>query len=119
MLQMTVIDAYIEKYPIEIKEVLMELKEVILKAAPEATEKLSYQMPTFYLNGNLVHFAVNKNHIGFYPSPSGIEAFAEQLKPYKTSKGAVQFSLGQPIPYAVVSEIVKFRVAENMNKQKK
>ena len=115
--QSTVIDDYIAKYPEEIQKILKELREVIRETAPEASEKISYQMPTFYLNGNLVHFAVNKNHIGFYPAPSGIEAFEEALKPYKYSKGAIQFPFDRPIPYDLIRSIVKLRVAENLNKK--
>ena len=111
-----VIDAYIERYDVRVQEKLKKLRHVIHENAPEAIEKMSYQMPTFYLNGNLVHFAVMKNHIGFYPTPSGITAFEEKLGDYKHSKGAVQFPLDQPIPYDLVGEIVQFRVAENLNK---
>jgi uncharacterized protein YdhG (YjbR/CyaY superfamily) len=89
---------------------------VIHAAAPEATEKISYQMPTFFLHGNLVHFAAFKHHIGFYPVPSGIEAFAAELAPYKRSKGAVQFPLDQPLPHDLITRIVDFRVAENRQK---
>lgn len=85
-------------------------------AAPEAEEKISYQMPTFALYGNLVHFAAHKNHIGFYPTPSGIEAFKEELSAYKGAKGSVQFPLDQPMPYDLISKIVKFRVKENVEK---
>ena len=97
---------------------LQELRQIIQESAPEATEKISYQMPTFYLNGNLVHFAVNKNHIGFYPAPSGIEAFEEALTPYKYSKGAIQFPFDKPIPYDLIRRIVKHRVEENLSKKK-
>ena len=114
----TVIDVYISKYPEEIQKMLQELRQIIQESAPEATEKISYQMPTFYLNGNLVHFAVNKNHIGFYPAPSGIEAFEEALTPYKYSKGAIQFPFDKPIPYDLIRRIVKHRVEENLSKKK-
>lgn len=114
----TVIDVYISKYPEEIQKMLQELRQIIQESAPEATEKISYQMPTYYLNGNLVHFAVNKNHIGFYPAPSGIEAFEEALKPYKYSKGAIQFPFDKPIPYDLIRRIVKHRVEENLSKKK-
>jgi uncharacterized protein YdhG (YjbR/CyaY superfamily) len=112
------IDEYIAQFPEEIQQKLQEIRAVIHAAAPEATEKISYQMPTFYLRGNLVHFAAFKNHIGFYPVPSGIAAFEEELAPYKRSKGAVQFPLDQPIPTELISRIVQFRVAENMKKKK-
>ncbi len=112
----TSIDEYIETMPVEIQTLLNQMRVTIKAAAPEATEKISYQMPTFFLNGNLVHFAAFKNHIGFYPVPSGIEAFKEELAKYKGSKGAVQFPLDQPLPLGLVTRIVKFRVAENLKK---
>lgn len=106
-------DAYIAQYPPEIQEKLNELRKVIQESAPEATEKISWQMPTFYLHGNLIHFAVQKAHIGIYPGASGIERFAEELSAYKTSKGAAQFPFNKPIPFDLVRQIVAFRVAEN------
>ncbi len=87
---------------------------MIQEAAPEATETINYQMPTFVLHGNLVHFAAQKKHIGFYPTPSGIEAFQAELAGYKSSKGAVQFPLDQPLPLELIGRIVTFRVAENV-----
>ncbi|KTD85892.1 iron chaperone [Paenibacillus etheri] len=110
------IDDYISKFPLEIQEMLSTIRKVIKEAAPEAKEKISYQMPTFELHGNLVHFAVFKNHIGFYPTPNGIDAFREELSVYKGAKGSVQFPLNQPMPYELISKIVKFRVAENIKK---
>jgi uncharacterized protein YdhG (YjbR/CyaY superfamily) len=110
------IDAYIALFPAEIQQKLQQIRAVIKQAAPEASEKISYQMPTFYLNGNLVHFAAFKHHIGFYPAPSGIENFNEELAMYKTSKGAIQFPLDKPIPFDLVRAIVEFRVAENLHK---
>lgn len=92
------------------------IRKTIHETAPEATEKISYGMPTFYLNGNLVHFAAFKKHIGFYPAPSGIENFKDKLEEYKTSKGTIQFPFDKEIPYELVSEIVKFRVNENSKK---
>lgn len=109
------IDEYLSLFPNDIQVVLTKLRTTIKEAAPDATEKISYQMPTFFLGKNLVHFAVCKNHIGFYPSPSGIEAFKNELKPYKTSKGAVQFPISQPLPFDLISQIVRFRVSENLN----
>jgi uncharacterized protein YdhG (YjbR/CyaY superfamily) len=97
---------------------LKELRAAIQSAAPNAAEKISYQMPTFYLYGNLVHFAAYENHIGFYPAPSGIEAFKDKLSAYKGAKGSVQFPLSQPLPLNLIRKIVKFRVAENMKKAK-
>jgi len=110
------IDAYIALFPAEIQQKLQQIRAVIKQAAPEASEKISYQMPTFYLNGNQVHFAAFKHHIGFYPAPSGIENFNEELAMYKTSKGAIQFPLDKPIPFDLVRAIVEFRVAENLHK---
>jgi len=91
---------------------------LIRLAAPGAEEKISYQMPTFYLNGNLVHFAAYAKHIGFYPTPSGIEKFKRELSEYKHAKGSVQFPLGEPLPVDLIEKIVRFRVEENLNKGK-
>jgi uncharacterized protein YdhG (YjbR/CyaY superfamily) len=111
------IDEYIAKFPIEVQEKLQKIRKIVRDAAPEATEKISYQMPTFYLNGNLVHFAAYKKHIGFYPTPSGITSFDEELAPYKRAKGSVIFPLDKPIPYDLIDKIVRFRVAENVQKK--
>jgi uncharacterized protein YdhG (YjbR/CyaY superfamily) len=113
------IDEYIAAFPEDIQAILQELRSTIKAAAPDAQEKISYQMPTFDLKGNLVHFAGYKNHIGFYPAPSGIEAFQQELAGYKSSKGAVQFPIGEPLPLELVSRIVRFRVAENLEKAEK
>lgn len=110
------IDDYILQFPPQIQEILKTLRKVVKEAAPEAEEKISYQMPTFYYHGNLVHFAAHKNHIGFYPTPTGINAFKKELSEYKSAKGSVQFPLEKPMPYGLISEIVKFRVAENLKK---
>ena len=115
----TTIDEYISECPEEVRPVMQKIRSVIKEAAPQASEKISYQMPTFYLNGNLVHFAAHQNHIGFYPTPSGIEAFSDELSIYKSSKGAVQFPLDQPMPYELIGKITRFRVAENIKKAKK
>ncbi|MEQ8236008.1 MAG: DUF1801 domain-containing protein [Syntrophomonadaceae bacterium] len=112
------IDEYISHFPPSIQEILQELRQTIQAAAPGSQEKISYQMPTFWLGGNLVHFAVYKHHIGFYPTPSAIEAFQEELMAYKSSKGAVQFPLGEPLPLELISRMVKFRVAENLSEAK-
>lgn len=109
-------DEYIAQFPPDVREILQNLRAVIKEAAPEATEKISYQMPTFYLNGNLVHFAAYARHIGFYPAPSGIEAFKEELSPYKGAKGSVQFPLDKPLPMDLITGIVRFRVSENIKK---
>jgi uncharacterized protein YdhG (YjbR/CyaY superfamily) len=108
------IDAYIASFPEETQALLQALRATIQAAAPEAEEKISYQMPTFFLKGNLVHFAAAKHHIGFYPAPSGIAAFKDELSIYKGSKGAVQFPLDQPLPLDLVGRIVRFRVAESL-----
>jgi uncharacterized protein YdhG (YjbR/CyaY superfamily) len=113
------IDEYILQFPLEVREILNSLRRVIKESAPEAQEKISWQMPTYVLHGNLVHFAAHKNHIGFYPGPSGIETFKNELSEYKNSKGAVQFPIGKPMPYELVSRIVKFRVAENTEEKLK
>lgn len=107
------IDEYILKFPPKIQEILNMLRKVIRESAPDAKEKISYQMPTFVLHGNLVHFAAYKNHIGFYPTPSGINAFKYELSEYKGAKGSVQFPIEKPLPYQLISKIVKFRVDEN------
>lgn len=108
------IDEYISKFPPEVQEILTMLRNVIKESAPDAEEKISYQMPTFALYGNLVHFAAFKKHIGFYPAPSGIDAFKQELSEYKGAKGSVQFPIEKPLPYELISKIVKFRVAENI-----
>lgn len=108
------IDEYIAQFPPEIQEKLERIRSVIKVAAPEAEEKISYQMPTFFLKGNLVHFAAHTKHIGFYPTPSGIEAFEKDLAVYKNAKGSVQFPIDQPMPLQLIAEIVKFRVEENL-----
>ncbi len=113
------IDEYIKTFPEDVKKLLNEIRETIKKAAPEAEEAISYQMPTFKLNRNLVHFAVFKNHIGFYPTPTGITAFQKELSAYKTSKGAVQFPKNQPLPLSLISKIVAYRVKENLERKKK
>ncbi|MBL7862855.1 MAG: DUF1801 domain-containing protein [Cyclobacteriaceae bacterium] len=112
------IDEYISVFPIPIREKLEQLRAAIIKAAPGAQEKMSYAIPTFFLNGNLVHFAAYKNHIGFYPAPSGIRAFNKELRGFVTSKGAIQFPLAKALPVALVHKIVKFRVKENLEKVK-
>jgi len=112
------IDEYILQFPPEVQEILQTLRKVIKDAAPDAEEKIGYQMPTFFLNGNLVHYAAHKNHIGFYPTPSGIDAFKNELSEYKGAKGSVQFPIEKPLPYELISEIVKFRVAENIKQAK-
>jgi uncharacterized protein YdhG (YjbR/CyaY superfamily) len=111
--QPTTIDEYIARYPGEVQDILVKIREVIREAAPEADEKISYQMPAFYLSGFLVSFAVWKHHIGFYPRSSEMEASIEGLSAYPGTKGSTHFPLDKPMPYAIIREIVKFRVAEN------
>jgi uncharacterized protein YdhG (YjbR/CyaY superfamily) len=114
------IDEYIAEFPAGTRKVLEEVRAIIRAAAPGATETISYAMPTFDMNGHhLVHFAGYEKHIGFYPVPSGMEAFEEELKPYKRGKGSVQFPLGQPMPADLIRRIVEFRVKESTGKASK
>ena len=114
----TSIDHYISNFPLEIQVLLQLVRSTIHEAAPEAIETIKYAMPTFVLHGNLVHFAAFKNHIGFYPVPSGIEAFKQELSMYKGAKGSVQFPYTHPLPLDLISRIVVFRVEENRKKSK-
>ena len=109
----TTIDEYIALFPADVQDRLKVMRSTIHEAAPEAAEKISYQMPTFHQLGNLVHFAAFKNHIGFFPGASGVAAFADRLTAYKTSKGTIQFPNGQPLPLELVKEITRWRVDEN------
>lgn len=111
--QPTTIDAYLAQWPDDIRKRLESIREVIRATAPEASEAMSYQMPTYQLYGNLVHFAAFKNHIGFYPAPSGIVSFSEALSHYKSAKGSVQFPHSEPLPLSLIEDIVRFRVQEN------
>jgi uncharacterized protein YdhG (YjbR/CyaY superfamily) len=118
--QSSTIDEYIKGFPTDVQLILEKMRQTIRKAAPEAVEAISYQMPTFKLNGkNLVHFAAFQKHIGFYPIPSGIEAFKKELSQYKQGKGSVQFPIDKPIPYDLVEKIVKYRVKENLETSKR
>jgi uncharacterized protein YdhG (YjbR/CyaY superfamily) len=114
----TNINEYIAGFPKEVQVILEKLRAAIIKAAPEAKETINYAIPTFTLEGNLVHFAAYKNHIGFYPAPSGIAAFKKELSVYDGAKGSVQFPLDKPLPLSLVTRIVKFRVKENLEKAK-
>jgi uncharacterized protein YdhG (YjbR/CyaY superfamily) len=114
----TTIDGYITQFPEDVQVILQKIRAVIKEIAPFAEEKISYQMPGFYLNGMLVWFGAHQNHIGFYPTGSGIEAFKEDLRGYKFSKGAVQFPLDQPVPYDLIRKMVRFRVEENKKKMR-
>jgi uncharacterized protein YdhG (YjbR/CyaY superfamily) len=110
------IDDYIASFPVETREILEQLRETIRKNAPEAMQTINYGIPTFTLKGNLVHFAAFKNHIGFYPTPSGIEAFKKDLSVYEVAKGSVKFPIEEPLPLALIGRMVKFRVEENKAK---
>ena len=110
------IDEYIADFPTATQVLLKQMRDCIAKAAPKAEEAISYAMPTFKLNGNLVHFAGYKEHIGFYPAPSGISAFETELKKYKTSKGAIQFPINEKLPVTLIAKIVQFRANENLEK---
>ena len=110
-------DEYIAGFPENIQRKLNDLRAAIRKAAPEAEESISYRMPAYKLKGVLVYFAAQKNHIGFYPTSSGVIAFKKELAEYKTSKGAVQFPLDKPIPLELIARIVQFRVNENSKRK--
>ncbi|MBI5530997.1 MAG: DUF1801 domain-containing protein [Candidatus Doudnabacteria bacterium] len=112
------IDTYIKQFPDEVQVILKKMRETIRSVVPKAGEAIKYGMPTFILNGNLVHFAAFKNHIGFYPSPGPIVAFKKELAKFNTSKGAIQFPIEKPIPYALVKKIVRFRVKQTIEKFK-
>ncbi len=110
------IDEYIAQYPEDVQPVLNKIRAVIHAAAPEAEERISYQMPAFFYKGVLVYFGAHSSHIGFYPTASGVKAFQQEFAPYKWSKGAVQFPLDKPMPYDLITRIVKFRMEENSKK---
>lgn len=112
----TTIDEYIGDFPEEIRQLLEQVRHTIRKAAPDAQEKISYQIPAFTLKGALVYFAAFKHHIGFYPASSGIEVFQNELSIYKKGKGSVQFPLDKPLPLDLIKRMVQFRVAENLEK---
>jgi uncharacterized protein YdhG (YjbR/CyaY superfamily) len=112
------IDEYINGQPLEIREILLNIRKIINESCPDATECISYAMPAYRYYGILVYFAAFKKHIGLYALPSGNEAFQKQLLQYKTGRGSIQFSLDKPIPYKLISKIVKFRVKENLSKKK-
>ena len=113
-------DEYISGFPAEVQEILQKIRTTIRKAAPKAEESMSYKMPTFNLNGHyLVYFAAYKNHIGFYPAPIGVPEFQEALSRYQAGKGTLKFPLDEPIPYPLITKIVKYRVKENLAKSPK
>jgi len=113
------VENYIKAFPQDVQVKLNALRVLVRKCAPEASEKISYQMPTFYLHGNLVHFAAHTKHIGFYPTPSGVANFEDELSNYKHAKGSIQFPLDEPLPMGLIERIVRFRVEENLSKAKK
>jgi uncharacterized protein YdhG (YjbR/CyaY superfamily) len=113
------IDEYIGGFPPDIQETLNKIRNFIKTEVPEAVEKISYGMPTFYLNGNLVHFAAFKDHYGFFPAPSGIDHFEKELAPYRAGKGTLQFPLDKPLPWDTLKKVIRFRVDENLQKGKK
>ena len=110
------IDEYIAGFPGDVQKRLEKIRTTIRKAAPAAEEAIKYRMPTFTLNGNLVHFAAYKNHIGFYPAPMGIETFKDELSVYEGGKGSVRFPLDKPIPFGLIGRIVKFRVKNTLER---
>ena len=110
--QISTIDEYISRFPNDVQDILEKLRKIIRETAPQAEETINYGIPTFKLHGNLVHFAAFKKHIGFYPTPSAIEAFREDLSSYETSKGTIKFPIDKPIPFDLIKRIVKFRVNE-------
>jgi len=112
------IDDYVDRFPKETQQLLRKMRLTIRRAAPKAEESISYGMPTFTLGRNRVYFAGYKNHIGFYPIPAGIEFFKKELSLYKQGKGSVQFPIDKPLPLALVSRIVKFRMKQDLSKKK-
>ena len=110
------IDEYIAGFPSDVQKILEKIRLIIREAAPDAQETIKYQIPTFTLNGNLIHFAAFKRHIGFYPVPTGIEKFKDALSEYTMGRGSVQFPLDKPIPFDLIEKIVQFRVEENLKK---
>jgi len=114
----TTIDEYIKSFPKDVQAILIKVRAAIRKAAPGAGETIKYRLATFTLNGNLVHFGAFKHHIGFYPTPSGTATFQKELAPYVFAKGSIQFPLDKPIPYGLITKIVKFRVKENQKEAK-
>jgi uncharacterized protein YdhG (YjbR/CyaY superfamily) len=107
------IDAYIADFPRDVQKILQQIRATIRKAAPGAEEAISYQIPTFRLNGNLIHFAAYQHHIGLYPAPRAEDEFKDELADYDGGKGTVRFPLDQPIPFDLIARIVKFRVKKN------
>lgn len=117
--QTLTVDGYIQQFSESTQEILQQIRQLIKEVVPEATEKMSYQMPTYYYKENLVHFAAYEKHIGFYPAPSGIAAFEKELKAYKHAKGSVQFPLDKPIPFELIRRITSYRLEEIQQKSKR
>ena len=117
--QFKTMDEYINTFPEDVRRILNELRRTIKEVAPDAEETINYQIPTFTLEGNLVHFAAFEHHIGFYPTPSGMEAFKEELSGYKGAKGSVQFPIDEPLPLPLIRRIVEYRVKENLERKQK
>lgn len=115
------VDDYMAGFPSQIQSILQQIRSIIRETVPNAEEVIAYQMPTYRLHGNLVHFAAFKHHIGFYPTPTGVAAFEQELAPYKYAKGSIRFPLDQPIPYELIRRIVELREKENLEmvRQKK
>jgi len=109
----TDIDGYIAAFPPDVQAILQKVRQTIAQAAPGATEAIKYQIPTFVLHGNLAHFAAFQHHIGFYPTPTGLTAFHDELAPYLAGKGTARFPLDQPIPYDLIAKVVRWRVEES------
>ena len=108
------IDDYIERYPDNVQKILQKIRKTIQKAAPDAVEAISYHIPTFRLNGNLIHFAAYQHHIGLYPRPRGVKEFEKEMARYEGGKGTLQFPLDEPIPYELITRITKYRVQKNV-----
>jgi len=116
-MQYKTIDEYISTFPENVQNTLKKIRKTIKESAPKAVEAMTWGMPTFKLNGNLVHFAAFKKHVGFYPGASGIDAFKKEISGYKNAKGSVQFPLDEPIPFYLIKKIVKYRVIENLDEK--
>ncbi len=112
------VDDYVDRFPREVQQLLRKMRLTVKRAAPRATERISYGMPAFFLDRNLVYFAAHKSHIGFYPGATAIEAFKKEVSAYKWAKGSVQFPFDEPLPLTLVSRIVKFRVKQSLSKKK-
>lgn len=115
----TTIDEYIRGFPKPVQAKLKQIRQIVRELAPDAEEKISYRIPTFYLNGNLVHFAAYAKHIGFYPTSSGVSKFKHELSKYKNAKGSIQFPIDEDLPVELIQKIVRYRVQENTGKKRR